>query len=52
MYADLLGPCLDFVKDIYLIKFMDGYSIYDYVYPIKHKNDSFEVFKTFYPGAP
>ena len=50
IHTDVCGPMSISAKDgyVYFITFIDDYSRYGYVYLIKHKLESFEMFKRFW----
>ncbi|GJW02077.1 retrotransposon protein, putative, ty1-copia subclass [Tanacetum coccineum] len=49
VHTDVCGPFLSATKDgkRYYVTFTDDFSRYGYVYLIKHKSDTFEVFKRY-----
>ncbi|GJZ90612.1 retrotransposon protein, putative, ty1-copia subclass [Tanacetum coccineum] len=49
VHTDVCGPFRSTTKDgkLYYITFTDDFSRYGYVYLIKHKSDTFEVFKMY-----
>ncbi|GJR55631.1 retrotransposon protein, putative, ty1-copia subclass, partial [Tanacetum coccineum] len=49
VHTDVYGPFRSATKDgkRYYVTFTDDFSIYGYVYLIKHKSDTFEVFKRY-----
>ena len=49
IHSDVCGPLSSTARGgyQYFITFIDDFSRYDYVYLIKHKSESFEMFKIF-----
>ena len=49
IYSDVYGPLCSTARGgfQYFITFIDDFSRYDYVYLMKHKFESFEMFKIF-----
>ena len=49
IYTDLCGPMNIAARRgyVYFITFIDNFSRYGYIYLMKHKSESFEMFKIF-----